>query len=283
MNRISPALFSEASTAWVRASWPERPELVAIDGKPRAGPSTAPMAPRRCIWSSPSPPRAALCSGRSRSRARPTNCRRSPSSSIDWRKAAGSRARWSRSTASAPTPGSRRRSRTPAADYLLADEANQPTPRAEAERLFASVDPESLDIDDSYDKGYGRIERRAAKSASCGKPIGSPARGAFPERSACPTRPCSFACVRARSLPTAEPHGDALLRLLGRAKSPQGGRGHARPLAHREPASSGSGSGFSPTTSPPWAKATAQKTWRSSGIPPSTSSEARPSPKDRRP
>src|SRR6266849_10314017 len=33
MNRIDPALFSACFTAWVRACWPDRPELIAIDGK----------------------------------------------------------------------------------------------------------------------------------------------------------------------------------------------------------------------------------------------------------
>ena len=33
MNRINPALFQAAFTAWVRETWPDRPELVAIDGK----------------------------------------------------------------------------------------------------------------------------------------------------------------------------------------------------------------------------------------------------------
>src|SRR5882757_2518727 len=33
MNRINPALFSACFTGWVRACWPDRPELVAIDGK----------------------------------------------------------------------------------------------------------------------------------------------------------------------------------------------------------------------------------------------------------
>ena len=33
MNRINPALFSAAFTAWVRETWPDRPDLVAIDGK----------------------------------------------------------------------------------------------------------------------------------------------------------------------------------------------------------------------------------------------------------
>src|SRR5262249_8928770 len=33
MNRIDPDLFSAAFTAWVRETWPDRPDFVAIDGK----------------------------------------------------------------------------------------------------------------------------------------------------------------------------------------------------------------------------------------------------------
>lgn len=33
MNRIPPALFAAAFTDWVRETWPETPDLVAIDGK----------------------------------------------------------------------------------------------------------------------------------------------------------------------------------------------------------------------------------------------------------
>jgi hypothetical protein len=33
MNRIDPALFCAACTGWVRATWPDRPDFVAIDGK----------------------------------------------------------------------------------------------------------------------------------------------------------------------------------------------------------------------------------------------------------
>src|SRR5450432_3891735 len=33
MNWIDPALFSFVFTAWVRQTWPDRPALVAIDGK----------------------------------------------------------------------------------------------------------------------------------------------------------------------------------------------------------------------------------------------------------
>ena len=33
MNRLNPALFSAAFTAWVRATWPDRPDFIAIAGK----------------------------------------------------------------------------------------------------------------------------------------------------------------------------------------------------------------------------------------------------------
>ena len=33
MNRIDPGLFSAGFTAWVRETWPDRPDFVAIDGK----------------------------------------------------------------------------------------------------------------------------------------------------------------------------------------------------------------------------------------------------------
>ncbi|WP_353682655.1 ISAs1 family transposase [Mesorhizobium sp.] len=33
MNRIDPGLFSAAYTAWVRQTWPDKPDFIAIDGK----------------------------------------------------------------------------------------------------------------------------------------------------------------------------------------------------------------------------------------------------------
>jgi len=69
MNRLNPALFSAAFTAWVRATWPDRPEFVAIDGK------TSRRSHDRgaCTWSPPSPPPAVWCSAKRRCRTRPTN------------------------------------------------------------------------------------------------------------------------------------------------------------------------------------------------------------------
>ena len=51
MNRINPGLFAAAFTAWVRATWPERPEFVAIDARPRGAAMTARPARRRYISS----------------------------------------------------------------------------------------------------------------------------------------------------------------------------------------------------------------------------------------
>src|ERR1700751_2577677 len=46
MNRIDPALFSAAFTGWVRETWPDRLDLVAIDGKNSR--RSHPGRPQRC-------------------------------------------------------------------------------------------------------------------------------------------------------------------------------------------------------------------------------------------
>lgn len=73
MNRINPAVFSAAFTAWVRETWPDRPEFVAIDGKTsrRSHDRAAGEAPS--IWSPPSPPPAVWYSVRRRCPTSPTN------------------------------------------------------------------------------------------------------------------------------------------------------------------------------------------------------------------
>ncbi|BGE87852.1 hypothetical protein Ms3S1_p10930 (plasmid) [Methylosinus sp. 3S-1] len=88
MNRVDPALFSAAFTGWVRETWPERPELIAIDGKTsrRSHDRAEDKAPLHLV--SASPPPAASCSARRRSRARAMNYRPFPSCSIAFPKAA---------------------------------------------------------------------------------------------------------------------------------------------------------------------------------------------------
>ena len=55
--------------------------------------------------------------------------------------------------------------RAAGADYLLAVKANQPTLRAEIERLFADAGAEEVDTHRDLDKGHGRIEERTVTVA----------------------------------------------------------------------------------------------------------------------
>jgi len=73
MNRINPALFSAAFTAWVREAWPESPDFVAIDGKTSRRSHDRKHGKEALLWSPPSRPRPGWCSARRRWQARPTN------------------------------------------------------------------------------------------------------------------------------------------------------------------------------------------------------------------
>ena len=77
MNRINPALFSAVFSAWVRENWPDRPDFIAIDGKTSRRSHDRADNKDRCISSPPSPRQGALCSAKKRSKAKPTNFRRS--------------------------------------------------------------------------------------------------------------------------------------------------------------------------------------------------------------
>ena len=66
MNRIDPALFQAAFAGWVRETWPDCPEFVAIDGKTSRRSHDRATGGHRSIWSPPSPPHRASCSARRR-------------------------------------------------------------------------------------------------------------------------------------------------------------------------------------------------------------------------
>lgn len=71
MNRIDPALFSAAFTAWVRETWPDRLDFIAIDGKTsrRSHDRSADRAPLHLV--SAFATTCASCSARRRSPTRP--------------------------------------------------------------------------------------------------------------------------------------------------------------------------------------------------------------------
>ena len=158
MNRINPALFAAAFTAWVQETWPDRPDLVAIDGKTarRSHDRGAGQAALHLVSAFATTSRLVLGQEAVADKAHETtaipvllerlavdNGLKDALVSID---------------AIATNPTIAKAIRDAEAHYLLAVKSNQPTLRAEIEALFAEADPATLDTD--VDKGHGRIEQR---------------------------------------------------------------------------------------------------------------------------
>ncbi len=72
MNRINPALFSAAFTAWVRATWPGG-VLPRPTARHRGAATTTLRGQSQSTWSPPSPQPLAWCRGRRRCLAKPTS------------------------------------------------------------------------------------------------------------------------------------------------------------------------------------------------------------------
>ena len=165
MNRIDPGLFSTAFTGWVRESWPDRLDLVAIDGKTsrRSHDRGADKAPLHLVSAFATTSRLVL--GQEAvadntneittiplliERLAANNGLKDALVSID-------------AVATNPTIASAIRDAQ--AHYLLAVKANQPTLRAEIERYFADAPAATLETTVDVDKGHGRIEQRAVTVA----------------------------------------------------------------------------------------------------------------------
>lgn len=158
MNRINPALFSEAFTGWVREAWPQHGGLVAIDGKTSRGShdksegkaaihlvSAFATTSRLVLAQEAVPDKANELSAIPKllERLGADNGLKGALVSID---------------AIATNATIAKAIRAEGADYLLAVKANQPTLRAEVETAFAEAT--TLDTDVEHDKGHGRIEER---------------------------------------------------------------------------------------------------------------------------
>jgi predicted transposase YbfD/YdcC len=165
MNRINPALFAEAFTGWVRETWPERPDLIAIDGKTsrRSHDRSAGKPPLHLVSAFASTSRLvlgqeAVADKTNETAAIPVLLERLAAKggikgalvSID---AIGANAAIATAI------------RDAGAHYLLAIKANQPSLRAEIETFFADADPAGLDRTTALDKGHGRIEQRTVAVA----------------------------------------------------------------------------------------------------------------------
>lgn len=160
MNRLDPALFAACFTAWVRQTWPDRPELVAIDGKTsrRSHDRGAGQAALHLVSAFATTGRLvlgqeAVADKGGETAAIPVLLERLAAAgalkgalvSIDAVACNGDIAAAVRQAG---------------ADYLLAVKANQPTLRAEVEACFADAPAALLERHSDVDKGHGRIEQR---------------------------------------------------------------------------------------------------------------------------
>ena len=163
MNRIDPALFSAAFTAWVRESWPDRGDLIAIDGKTsrRSHDHSSGQAALHLVSAFATTSRLvlgqeAVADKSNEITAIPLLIERLASND-------GLKGALVSIDAIATNPTIATAIRNVQADYLLAVKANQPTLRAEIETFFA--DAADLDSVTDADKGHGRIEQRTVTVA----------------------------------------------------------------------------------------------------------------------
>lgn len=158
MNRINPALFAAAFAAWVRESWPERADLVAIDGKTsrRSHDRGAGAGPLHLVSAFATTARLVLAQEVVPDKANelaaipPLLARLGAENGLKGALVSIDAIATNAAIAAAITEQG--------ADYMLAVKANQPTLRAEVEAAFAAAPALETHVD--RDKGHGRIEER---------------------------------------------------------------------------------------------------------------------------
>ncbi len=160
MNRINPALFSAAFTAWVRESWPDRPDFVAIDGKTsrRSHDRAAGEAPLHLVSAFATTSRLVLGQ-----EAVPDKCNELtaiPALLARLGARNGLRGALVSIDAIATNATVATAIIAAGADYLLAVKANQPSLRADVEACFKDAPAQAIVSHIEHDKGHGRIERR---------------------------------------------------------------------------------------------------------------------------
>ena len=159
MNRINPALFSAAFSAWVRETWPDRPDLIAIDGKTsrRSHDRADDKAPLHLVSAFATTSRLVL--GQEAVQGKANELAAIPVLIDRLAVNDGLKGALVSIDAIATNAKIAQTIKDAGADYLLAVKANQPTLRAEIESAFAEAG--AIDTDVDHDKGHGRIERRS--------------------------------------------------------------------------------------------------------------------------
>jgi len=160
MNRVDPELFSACFMAWVAECWPERQDLVAIDGKTsrRSHDRKAGQAPLHLVSAFATNSRLVL--GQEAVAAKSNEIEAIPVLLDKLAQAGSLQGALVSIDAIGCNPKIAGKIVDCGADYLLAVKANQPSLRVEVERFFADAPPEAIDSHLDLDKGHGRIEDR---------------------------------------------------------------------------------------------------------------------------
>ena len=160
MNRINPTLFSAAFTDWVRETWPDRAEFIAIDGKTsrRSHDRTAGEAPLHLVSAFATTSRLVL--GQEAVPDKANELTAIPTLLARLGEQNGLRGALVSIDAIATNATIATAITAAGADYLLAVKANQPSLRADVEACFQVAPPQAIASHIEHDKGHGRIERR---------------------------------------------------------------------------------------------------------------------------
>ena len=159
MNRINPAFFADAFAAWVRATWPGKADMIAIDGKTsrRSHDKSADRSALHLVSAFASTAKLVLAQEAVPDKANelaaiePLLTRLGVQGGLKGAIVSIDAIATNATIAQAITDQG--------ADYLLAVKANQPTLRAEVEAAFGEAN--GLEIHVTHDKGHGRIEQRS--------------------------------------------------------------------------------------------------------------------------
>jgi predicted transposase YbfD/YdcC len=160
MNRVDPELFSACFTAWVAEGWPDRPDLLALDGKTSRGSHDRKSGQAPLHLVSAFATNAKLVLGQEAVADKSCEIEAIPALLAKLAGAGALQGALVTIDAVACNPKIAAKITDHGADYLLAVKANQPTLRGEIERFFADAPPKALDVDRDLDKGHGRIEDR---------------------------------------------------------------------------------------------------------------------------
>lgn len=161
MNRINPALFSAAFTAWARETWPQRPDFVAIDGKTsrRSHDRSAGEAAIHLVSAFATTSHLVL--GQEAVPDKSNELTAIPLLLARLAENGGLHNTIVSIDAVATNGTIATAIKNAGADYLLAVKANQPGLRADVEACFETAIPGAVDTFIEHDKGHGRIEQRA--------------------------------------------------------------------------------------------------------------------------